>query len=206
MTRADEQVVPDRDVVLSSDAILLRAFRLEDAEGIFEAVVESKNELARWLPWCHDKYSIADTLEFLKGRGDAFRNDGDYGFVIIERATGRFVGATGINQLDKTARCANLGYWLRTSATGRGYAATSTLMVARWAFEALDLERIEIVVAIDNHSSQRVAERVGATREGIARKRLRTGDTQRDAVVFSLVRDDVLPPTRRASEGAPDKT
>ena len=192
MTRADEKVAPDQDVVLSSDAILLRAFGLEDAEAIFEAVVESKDELARWLPWCHDKYSIVDALEFLKGRGDAFRDDGDYGFVIIERATGRFVGATGINQLDKTARCANLGYWLRTSATGRGYAATSTLMVARWAFESLDLERIEIVVATDNHLSQRVAERVGATREGIARKRLRIGDTQHDAVIFSLVRDDVL--------------
>ncbi|MEX0676461.1 MAG: GNAT family protein [Pirellulales bacterium] len=192
MERTDEQIVPDHDVVLSNDAILLRAFRLADAEAIYEAVVESKRELAAWLPWCHEKYTLADTIEFLKGRAHAFQKDGEHGFLIIERATGRFVGATGINQIDKAARRANLGYWLRTSATGRGYAATSTLMVARWAFETLELERIEIVVAVGNQPSQRVANRVGAIREGVARKRLRVGDAQHDAVIFSLVRDDVL--------------
>ena len=192
MNRADEQIVPDHDVVLSNGALLLRAFRLEDAEAICEAVIQSKRELARWLPWCYDKYTIADTIEFLKGRGAAFQKDGEHGFVIIERATDRFVGATGINQLDKTVLRANLGYWLRTSATGRGYAVISTRMVARWAFESLDLERIEIVVAAGNPQSQRVAQRAGATREGIARKRLRVGDAQHDAVIFSLVREDVL--------------
>jgi len=192
MKCADEQIVPDHDVVLSNDALLLRAFRPEDAQAIFEAVAESKRELAPWLPWCHEKYTIADTVEFLNGRGAAFQKDGEHGFVIIERATDRFVGATGINQLDKTALRANLGYWLRTSATGRGYAVTSTLMVARWAFESLALERIEIVVATGNDRSQRVAQRAGAKREGIARKRLRVGDAQHDAVIFSLVREDLM--------------
>jgi RimJ/RimL family protein N-acetyltransferase len=65
-------------------------------------------------------------------------------------------------------------------------------MVARWAFQSLELERIEIVAARGNVRSQRVAERAGATREGIARKRLRVHTVQHDAVVFSLVRADLL--------------
>jgi RimJ/RimL family protein N-acetyltransferase len=192
MKRTPEQEAADHDVVLSSDALLLRAFRLDDAEEIYQAVCESKRELTRWLSWCHDQYAIADTIEFLKGRGTAFQNDGECGFAIIERPGGRFVGATGINQIDKVVRRANLGYWLRTSATGRGYATLSTLMVARWAFETQGLERIEIVVAMGNLPSQRVAERVGAMREGIARKRLRVGSEQHDALMFSLVRGDAL--------------
>jgi RimJ/RimL family protein N-acetyltransferase len=192
MNRAEEPIVPDHDVVLSNDALLLRAFRLDDAEAICDAVTESKPELTTWLPWCHEKYTIADTIEFLNGLGAAFQKDGEHGFVIIERATDRFVGATGINQIDKSALRANLGYWLRTTATGRGYAVISTRMVARWAFESLGLERIEIVVATGNHRSQRVAQRAGATREGIARKRLRVDDVQHDAVIFSLVREDVM--------------
>lgn len=125
-------------------------------------------------------------------RGAAFQKEGEYAFAILEREGGQFVGATGINQIDRAARRANLGYWLRTSATGRGYATMATLIVARWAFETLALERIEIVVALGNTKSQRVAQRAGATREGIARKRMRIGEVQHDAVIFSLVRDDVL--------------
>ena len=68
----------------------------------------------------------------------------------------------------------------------------ATLLVARWAFESVGLERIEIVAATGNHASQSVAERVGATREGIARKRLNVHGVQHDAVVFSLIRGDLL--------------
>jgi len=192
MTRTDEHPAADHGVVLSNDAILLRAFRLDDAEAIYEAVVESKQQLSRWLSWCHDKYAIADTIEFLKKRGEAFEKDDEYAFAIVERSGGRFVGATGVNQLDKAALRANLGYWLRTAATGRGYATQSTLLLARWAFETLGIERIEIVAATGNRESQRVAARAGATREGIARRRLRVGPVQHDAVVFSLVRDDLI--------------
>ena len=191
MQRADESIVTDHQVVLSNDALSLRAFQLDDAEAIYEAVMESKGQLLPWLPWCHEAYTIADTIEFLKGRGAAFQQDGEHAFVISERATNRFVGATGINQLDKATLRANLGYWLRTSATGREYAAASTLIVARWAFETLALERIEIVVAEGNQPSLRVAERVGAKREGIARRRLRVGERQLDAVIYSLVPADL---------------
>jgi RimJ/RimL family protein N-acetyltransferase len=184
----------DHDVVLADELVLLRPFQAEDAEEIYAAAVESKAEFSRWLPWCHEGYTISDTVEFLKLRGEAFQRDGEYSFAIIERSTGRLVGATGINQVDRVTLRANHGYWLRTSATGRGYAARSTRLVARFALETLDFQRLEIVAAVGNMASQRVAERVGATREGIARRRLRIGSVQHDAVVYAIVRGDPLRP------------
>jgi ribosomal-protein-serine acetyltransferase len=188
-----EQVARDHAVVLRSRQLELRAFRLDDAEAIYQAVCDSHRELGRWLSWCHDKYCRADTLEFLKARSEALRTGGEHAFAIIERATGQFVGATGVNQLDHATRRANLGYWLRTSATGKGYATTSTILLARWALAELGLERIEIVAAVGNLPSQWVAERVGAVREGVARHRLRVHNVQHDAVVYSLVASDKLP-------------
>ncbi len=181
----------DHEIELTNASLLLRAFRLDDAEAICAAVHESMAELERWLSWCHPAYTIDDTRAFLDARAAAHGKHGDYAFAIVERDSGRLVGACGINQVDKTSLRANLGYWLRTSATGRGYAAQATLLVARWAFEALALERIEIVAAVGNEASQRVAARVGATREGIARRRLNVHGVPHDAVVFSLVREDV---------------
>jgi RimJ/RimL family protein N-acetyltransferase len=185
------ELMHDHDVQLASDRLLLRAFQLDDVDAVYEAVRESLPELSRWLPWCHADYSHAETHEFLNQRGPAFRDQGEHAFAILDRKSGRFLGATGVNQIDRHGRRANLGYWLRTDATGNGYATEATLMVARWAFDELQLERIEIVAAIGNVCSQRVATRVGAVREGIARKRLRKGDLQHDAVLFSLIRSDM---------------
>ncbi len=191
MIQANTMPARDHEVELGDDRLLLRAFRSDDAEAVHAAVRESMNELSKWLSWCHPDYAIADTRQFLDGRGEAFRTDGEYSFAIIERASGRFVGAIGINQIDKAAQRANLGYWLRTSASGRGYATEATKLLARWAFESQNLERIEIVAAVGNLASQRVAERVGATREAIARNRLRVHGVQHDAVVFSLIPADI---------------
>jgi ribosomal-protein-serine acetyltransferase len=182
----------DHEVELCNQTILLRAFRPEDADELYAAVRESMVALGQWLSWCHPDYSIQDSIEYLSARGDSFQKDAEHGFVILERSGGRLLGAVGINQVDKAALRANLGYWLRTSATRRGVAAEAVRLVAAWAFDTLGLERLEIVAATGNHASQRVAERVGATREGIARRRLRVHGVQHDAFVYSLVRGDIL--------------
>jgi RimJ/RimL family protein N-acetyltransferase len=182
----------DHDIELTGERLLLRPFRAGDAELICEAVLESIDEFVPWLPWCHRQYSIDDTRAFLDNRANAFQNDGEYAFAIVERSGNRFVGACGVNQIDRVNARANLGYWVRTAATGRGYASEATLVLARWAFNALELARIEIVAAVGNAASQRVAEKVGATREGVARRRHKMRGESLDAVVFSLVREDVL--------------
>ncbi len=180
----------DHQVVLTSANLCLRPFCLADAEAICAAVRDSLPQLQVWLSWCDDQYTIQDTLAFLNARAEALERDGEYAFAIVERDSGQFLGATGINQVDAVARRANLGYWLRTSATGRGIATRATRLLARWACDSLGLQRIEIVAAVGNLASQRVAERAGALREGVARNRLRVRDQTHDAVVYSLVPSD----------------
>jgi len=90
---------------------------------------------------------------------------------------------------------ANLGYWVRTSAAGRGVATRATRLASRFAFEQLGLNRIEIVAAVGNIPSQRVAEKACARREGVLRNRLLINGESLDAVLFSLVPKDVLSET-----------
>jgi RimJ/RimL family protein N-acetyltransferase len=51
--------------------------------------------------------------------------------------------------------------------------------------------RVEIVAAVGNLASQRVAEKVGAIREGCARNRCRAAGVQHDAFVYSVIPGDV---------------
>lgn len=85
----------------------------------------------------------------------------------------------------------NLGYWTRTSCAGRGVATRATRLLARFGFEQLGLQRIEIVAAVGNTFSQKVALKAGATREAILRKRLLIHGQAQDAVMHSLVAEDM---------------
>ncbi|REK05413.1 MAG: N-acetyltransferase [Planctomycetota bacterium] len=188
---AEEQAAVDHTVVLEGESIRLRPFVLADAEEVCEAVCASKTEIAPWMPWCHEEYSIADTREFLGSRAEAFQKTGEYTFAIVEKASGRIVGATGLNEFDPATLSANHGYWLRTSATGHGYATQAARLVLRWGLETLRLERIEIMIAKENTRSHAVAKRAGAVREGLLRRSMRIGGVQHDAIVYSVIRADL---------------
>jgi RimJ/RimL family protein N-acetyltransferase len=84
----------------------------------------------------------------------------------------------------------NLGYWVRTSHHGQGIAGRAAKLVARFAFENLGIIRVEIVVAIENQASLRVAEKLGAHDEGILLNRMVIGKSIYDAHMYSLLPSD----------------
>jgi ribosomal-protein-serine acetyltransferase len=175
---------------LSAGPILIRPYRAQDIEALFAAVRQSIAELSPWLPWCHANYAIEETREFVLSRAEAWKNETEYAFAVCNAVSGSYLGGVGLNQINHIHKVANLGYWVRTGATGRSVATTAARLAARFSFEQLGLRRIEILAAIDNVASQRVAEKVGATREGVLRGRLLINGESRDAVMFSLLPGD----------------
>ena len=167
----------------------IRFYDAADAAGLFEAARESVAEVHPWLPWCRPGYTLAEAEEWARTRSALAASGEAYDFVIAGE-DGRFLGACGINQINRMHRFANLGYWLRTSATGRGLATQAVRLAADFAFRETDLVRLEIVCAVGNARSQRVAERAGAVREGVLRRRLVLHETPVDAVLYSLVRPE----------------
>ena len=165
----------------------IRQYEPEDAEALWEAARESVGEVSRWLSWCHAQYSMAEAVEWIRSRAPLAAEGREYTFAIVG-SDGRFLGGCGLNQINRLHRLANLGYWVRTSATRHGVATDAVRQVAEFAFGNTDLVRLEIVCAVGNDASQRVAERAGAVREGILRHRLLVHGQPVDAVMYSLVR------------------
>lgn len=181
-----ETIVSARD----GTRVVLRRYRLDDEEGLFEAVRESIPELGAWMFWCHPGYSRGESRAWLEKREGEWELGSSYDFAMVDAESGRLLGGCGLNGVSRVHRMANLGYWVRTGATGRGIATGAARELARFGFEELGLSRIEVVVATGNTNSQRVAEKVGAVREGVLRNRLAVGNRLQDAVMFSLVPGD----------------
>jgi ribosomal-protein-serine acetyltransferase len=180
---------PDRKKIELTDGnVLLRPYRMNDVDKLFRAVRESIKEMSVWLPFAHENYSIKESKDWIKKRPKEWKKGITYDFAIFDTQSGDLIGGCGLNEIHESNRRANLGYWVRT---GKGIAVAATRLLAKWGFEVLKLKRIEIYVAVGNQRSLRVAEKVGAKREGILRSRINVRDVMHDAVMHSLIPGEV---------------
>jgi ribosomal-protein-serine acetyltransferase len=167
--------------------IRIRPYRIDDGWAIVDAVHESLAELTPWMPWAHAGYSIRESQQWLDLQIAAFERATAFEFAIVG-AEEAYLGGCGLNQLDVANRRANLGYWVRSSAARQGVATAAVRLLREWAFASTDLIRLEILVAVGNAASCRVAEKSGAVREGVLRSRLILHDVVHDATMFSFAR------------------
>ena len=167
----------------------LRRYDVDDVDTIYEAVVESKVELSRWMPWCNAEYSRQDTKLWGESRTAAWENDLQWCFVIVN-GDGMLLGACGIQRLDLPNGVREVGYWVRSSLTGRGIATNATRQICRLAFDTHGLHRLEILTSVENLASQRVAEKAGAIREGILKERFLLNNIRHDCVLFAILNAD----------------
>jgi len=174
------------------ERIMLKRYEKSFASLLFEAAAESSRneEFSRWMPWCHAGYTLAESESFINRVEENWKDETEFGYAIFDTKNGDFLGGTGLNQPNKEHNFYNLGYWIRVSKQNKGTASAATRLLAKAAFEDLLVNRLEILTAVENIPSQKTAEKAGAVREGILRKRLVIGGRIHDAVMFSFVRED----------------
>jgi RimJ/RimL family protein N-acetyltransferase len=178
---------------LVSGQVLLRPFHPDDATDFCTAAQESVAEVYPWLPWCHPDYTIEESSTWIARCAEMWQEGTSYNFAITDARDGFSLGGCGLRYVSQMDRVANLGYWVRTSRIRQGIATTATRLLAQFGFKELKLNRIEIIASVDNRASQRVAEKVGATREGILRNRMVVRVQEADSMVFNeRVSDTVI--------------
>lgn len=175
------------DSQLHADGLLLRPFEDADAAAFAAAVRESAEDMRRWMPWSSVDYSVAQALQWFQACRDGWAAGTACEYGVFDRDTAAFVGGAGLNKIQNDPRFCNLGYWVRQACRGQGVAPRVVQALAVQAFGPLGLHRVEIVVAVGNLASERVAVKSGALREGVARNRLVIDDRPAAAHMFSLV-------------------
>jgi ribosomal-protein-serine acetyltransferase len=176
---------------IARDDIVIRPWSTGDADALFAAVCASLPTLSQWLPWATAAYARADAAAWI-AHGIAARDAGEeYHFGVFDAASVEVLGGVGLNHRIRDCRTANLGYWVADAARGRGVAVHAARQTARFGFETLELQRIAIQVQPENRASLRVAVKLGAVCEGIARNGLIVDGRPHDAIVHSLLPEDL---------------
>ena len=153
-----------------------------DARELFVIVDQNRKYLREWLPWLDDVNSVEDKLAMIRRIYD----ENNFNWVYLIRNYGEIVGVVSLNWVDWDNRSFGLGYWVSESSSGRGIITKSCRRVMEHCFVDLRLHRSVIEVAVENHPSRAVAERLGLRLEGISKDREWLYDRFTDSVMFAI--------------------
>jgi [ribosomal protein S5]-alanine N-acetyltransferase len=122
-------------------------------------------------------------------RQPRLRARGEFLGLAVTDATRRpFLGHVMLHTLDFHHRRAELGYWLVPAARGRGAGRIAVELLVEWAFERLDLYRLEITTAPENAAARALARSLGFTQEGVLRARNLERGRRVDVVLLARLR------------------
>jgi ribosomal-protein-alanine N-acetyltransferase len=182
--------VPLPAPTLHTTRLRLRPFDAADADDLF-ALHSSAHVLRYWdsPPWGER----ARAERFIA----ACRQMADEGtgvrLAIDSASDGAFLGWCCLTRWNPDYRSAALGYCLHDAAWGHGYATEAARALLRWAFDTLDLNRVQAEADTRNAASARVLEKLGFLREGTLREDCVVNGEVSDSWVYGLIRREWSP-------------
>jgi ribosomal-protein-alanine N-acetyltransferase len=170
------------------EQVELRPVRVADADDLARIYVANRTFLAPYDPIRPDGFfTVEGQRRELQQVVQQSAADLRHRFVIL--ADGRPVGVLSVaNVVRGVFQSASLGYWVAKEVNRRGVGTRAVDAVCRWAFGPGGLHRLEAGTMLGNVASQRVLEKNGFERIGIAREYLHIDGDWRDHVLFQKVR------------------
>jgi RimJ/RimL family protein N-acetyltransferase len=175
---------------LHTARLRLRPFADADADALF-ALHSSAHVLRSWdsPPW-RERARAERFIAACRRMAD----EGTGARLAMNRASdGAFIGWCSLTGWNPDYRSARLGYCLDDAAWGRGYATEAAHAVLQWAFDTLDLNRVQAEADTRNVASARVLEKLGFVREGTLREDCVVSGDVSDSWVFGLLRREWRP-------------
>jgi [ribosomal protein S5]-alanine N-acetyltransferase len=167
---------------------VIRPLTLEDAEALVDLVCANREFLAPWEPIRDPEHF---TLAGQRAEIEKVVSDQQRGLtvarVILDQD--RIIGRVTLSNIVRGAfQSCNLGYWISRADTGRGHASAAVAEIVALAFSDLGLHRIEAGTLPHNAASQRVLERNGFERFGLARQYLQIAGHWQDHALFQKIK------------------
>lgn len=158
---------------IETDRLVIRRFSKRDTAALNDAIRISLPDLNEWLPWARTNYQSGDAGAFIRDSLQAWKEDRAWDYTIRESThPDRHLGNISMWTVSKLGKIAELGYWVRSDETSRGICTEAANAILDEAFRSEGFHKVIMRIAVGNHASTRVAEKLGFTREGILREEL----------------------------------
>lgn len=175
--------------------VVLRPLTVDDWPAWREVRIKSRDWLEVWEP--RPEPGSADPVrdrEAFRARCSAWERqrhfDSAYGFGMFLHE-GEFVGEVSLGNVQRGPfQMGFVGYWVDESHAGEGLVPEGVVLVVRYAFEKLELHRLEAAIVPRNYASRRVAEKLGLREEGLSQRFLQIRGVYEDHVRYAITAEE----------------
>lgn len=178
-----------KDYVLEDDRVMLRPITLQDAMVLSEYV---KNEPEIWQFSLVAIQKVEDLEGYIQTALQSRLDKTAYPFIVFDKASQTYVGSTRFYDMQLAFETTQLGYtWYGKKVWGTGLNAHCKFLLLQFAFEQMNLKRVEFRADNDNKRSIAAMQKIGCKVEGILRSHLpRPDGTRRDSIVLSITQEE----------------
>jgi [ribosomal protein S5]-alanine N-acetyltransferase len=173
---------------LTDGTVVLRRWAESDIGCVEEASRDPRIPEGTTVP---ARFTPAEGLAWIERQWGRADNGEGLSLAIADAGSNEALGLV-VLLLRRQPDTVEIGYWLIPRARGRRLASHAVALVARWALTDAGLERVEALVEPDNTASRRVLESAGFQQEGQLRSYLVVGRRRADALIYSLLRSDLV--------------
>ncbi|MFF4057946.1 GNAT family N-acetyltransferase [Streptomyces sp. NPDC001668] len=170
----------------TDDGLLLRPWRPEDAPAVHAAFQDPV--LRQW--YARGADSVDEAGGWIEEWRKAWASEKTAQWAVVDADTGLLLGRVALREIHLGDGQAEMAYWTTAEARGRGVAARATVALSRWALDGVGFHRLELMHAVRNEASCRVATKTGFVLEGTKRSAVLHPDGWHDMHLHARVRGD----------------
>jgi RimJ/RimL family protein N-acetyltransferase len=176
--------VPDLD----DGVVRLRPPVPADVDSVVTVCQDEDAARFTTIPWPYERHHA---VEWIEESARCWADGVRASFVVVDTATAEVVGNLGLVRLEPARSVAEVGYLVKRTERGRGFATRAVKLVVPWVLRDLGYRRLELQTDVRNVASQRVAEKAGFRREGEVEPPERCRDRSERMVMFALTPEDL---------------
>lgn len=174
---------------LSTDDLFLRPSKLSDAEGLFDMLSDPQSMKY----WSDQPISdIEEAIKVLKEDIESDEQGRSLCLSIFLKGEDRMIGKCILFQFSEANQRAEIGFILNRKYWRRGLTQQALNALIDFAFDTLNLHRIEADVDEENTGSLGILEKLGFQREGLFRDRWRVYGEWQQSIMLGLLKQDWL--------------
>lgn len=169
------------------DGFVLRLAKIEDAEQYYEDNFNPLDAQIARLTGCKSEFSHDEVVGFFE---KCVKSEERYDFLIIS-PEGKIIGESVINEIDSEVRSANFRIGLfHSTECGKGIGSWAICKTRDFAFEELQLHRLELDVFSYNTRAEKAYIKAGFKREGVLRDAIKDGDSYADDILMAILEEE----------------
>jgi len=176
---------------LETERLILREWNLNDIDDLVEGL--NNIEVSKWLGSVPYPYTRKDAEDWI-GFCMKCVEDGEdhYDFAIVLKENNKVIGGTGLEKINRIQGTAGGGIWTNANYHGKGYGSEAWGRRIEFAFEELNLRRLETGFFDGNIPSFKMQTRFGGKIEGLKRKSFlcMADNTYKDEYIIGLLKEE----------------